>query len=242
MRSIRIYQPGNYGVQDVIGLSESAGQHVGIVLRMQAGEKLVLFSGDNREWDAEILTVHKKKITVRILTERTINRESPRQIHLAQAIAKGERMEWVVQKAVELGVTEINPLVTQYCAYKLEVERLTKKHQQWQAIAIAACEQSGRNQVPVVAFPMTLDKFLQRELTGNGYVLEPYTGKSCRDYAVPLGNITLMIGPEGGLSPQELAKVLAAKYLPLQLGPRILRTETAAICALSVVQAMWGDL
>lgn len=242
MRIIRIYQSGNYDVQDVVALSEEAGQHVGIVLRMQVGEKLVLFSGDNREYIAEIVTVHKKKVTVRIEALSVVNRESPRVIRLAQAIAKGERMEWLVQKAVELGVAEITPLVTQYCAYKLDEDRLTKKHHQWQAIAIAACEQCGRNQVPVVTFPMTLDQFLRQKLTGNGYVLEPYTGKSWREHEVPKDNLTLMIGPEGGFSPEELKKIFAANYQPLKLGPRILRTETAAICALSVVQAMYGDL
>src|SRR3990167_1941857 len=234
MRTIRIYQAGNYGVQDVIVLSNEAGQHVGIVLRMQAGEKLVLFSGDNREYDAEIVTVHKKKVRVKIEGLHVVNRESPRIICLAQAIVKGNRMEWLVQKAVELGVAEITPLVTQYYAYKLDEDRLTKKHQQWQAIAIAACEQCGRNQVPVVTFPVTLDKFLRQKPNGNGYVLEPHTGRSWREHDVPKGCLTLMIGPEGGFSPEELNKIFGASYLPLKLGPRILRTETAAICALSV--------
>lgn len=242
MRTIRIYQAGNYGVPDIIDLSESAGQHVGTVLRMQAGEKLVLFSGDNREWDAEIVTARKKKVSVRIVAERLVNRESPRIIRLAQAISKGEKMEWLVQKAVELGVCEINPLITQYGAYKLDEHRLAKKHQQWQAIAVAACEQCGRNQVPVVTYPMTLDQFLHLEPSSNAYVLEPHTGKSWREYDVPVGDLTLMIGPEGGFSPEELKTILSVNFLPVKLGPRILRTETAAICALSVVQAMWGDL
>jgi 16S rRNA (uracil1498-N3)-methyltransferase len=242
MRIIRIYQAGNYGVDDIISLSESAGQHVGVVLRRQPGEKLVLFSGDNREWDVEIVTAHKKKVAVRVLAERIVSRESPRIVRLAQAISKGEKMEWLVQKAVELGVSEINPLVTQYGAYKFDEDRLTKKHQQWQAIAIAACEQCGRNQVPLVTFPMPLFQFLQHNYDGTAYVLDPYTGKSCREYDEPKGDVTLLIGPEGGFSPEELNHIVTAKFSPLTLGPRILRMETAAICALSVVQAMWGDL
>ena len=242
MRTIRIYQPGSYKIHDVIDLSQEAGLHVGVVLRRQIDDKLILFSGDNREWDAEIVHVYKKNVTVRICSERVMNRESSQTICLAQAISKGERMEWLIQKTVELGVAEINPLVTHYGAYKLDENRLIKKHQQWQAIVIAACEQCGRNQIPLISFPMTLTQFLQKNNHGTGYVLDPYTGKSWRDYKVPEGKITLLIGPEGGLSPDELEWIFAANFLPLHLGPRILRTETAAICALSVVQAMWGDL
>src|SRR3990167_879273 len=224
MRTIRIYQAGNYSLHDILDLSAEAGQHVGVVLRMQVGEKLILFSGDNCEWGAEIVTVHKKKVVVRIVGMQEVNRESSRTIRLAQAIAKGDRMEWLLQKAVELGVAEITPLVTQYCAYKLDEDRLTKKHQQWQAIAVAACEQCGRNQIPVIEFPVMLDKFLQHKLSGDGYVLEPYTGRSWREHDTPKGALTLMIGPEGGFSPSELKTILEAKYLPLKLGPRILRT------------------
>ena len=242
MKTIRIYQAGTYHVNDVISLSEEAGQHIGIVLRMQPGEHLTLFSGDNREWDAEIVSVHKKKVSVTILAEHTANRESPRKIRLAQAISKGEKMEWVVQKAVELGVSEIIPLVTQHCAYKLDDARSSKKQRQWQSIAIAACEQSGRNQLPIIAPPMTLDLFLQQPLEGNAYILEPHQGKPWRDYATPKGNITLLIGPEGGFSEDEVNKSFTAGFSKLKLGPRILRTETAAVCALSVVQAIWGDL
>ena len=242
MRITRIYQAGHYDIHDVIDLSTEAGQHIGVVLRKQIGEKLILFSGDNREWDAEIVAIHKKKVTVHIIATHIINRESPRIIRLAQAMAKSERMAWLVQKAVELGVTEINPLITQYGAYKLEVDRLTKKHQQWQAIAIAACEQCGRNQVPKVTFPRTLESFLQQERQDNAYVLEPHHGKSYREYKEPVGSLTLMIGPEGGFSPKEFKHIITAGFMPLKLGPRILRTETATVSALSVVQAVWGDL
>lgn len=242
MKKIRIYQPGNYSVNDVVELSPEAGQHVGVVLRLREGASIILFGGDNREWDAEIKAVHKNKVTVLVTSERALNRESPRLIELAQVIAKGERMEWIVQKAVELGAASIQPLLSEHCAYKLDAARLRKKQQQWQAIAIAACEQCGRNQVPVVAAPINLDKFLQDERHDNAYVLEPHDGKAWHDYPIPHGGITLLIGPEGGFSEIELKRIFAAGFLALKLGPRILRTETAAICALSIVQALWGDL
>lgn len=242
MRTIRIYQSGHYVAEEMISLTEEAGQHVGVVLRMRQHEKLILFNGHNVECDAEIVSVHKRHVKVLIHQVREVSRESPLVIHLVQAISKGERMEWVVQKATELGVHTIHPVITQHGAYKLDESRLIKKQQQWQSIAIAACEQCGRNQLPIIASAMTLDAFLQGRALRDAYVLEPYSGKPVREYSRPVHELTLMIGPEGGFSQPELANVLAAGASPLTFGPRILRTETAAICGLSVVQATWGDL
>jgi 16S rRNA (uracil1498-N3)-methyltransferase len=242
MRTIRIYQPGVYRVGDTQDLSQEAGLHVGVVLRMQPGDSLTLFCGDNREWDAQIIAVHKKKVTISIRSERVVNRESPLTIHLAQAISKSERMEWVIQKAVELGVSRISPIITQHGAYKLDEARLMKKNLQWQAIAIAACEQCGRNQLPEIAPAVSLDAFLQQTLMGSKYLLEPYTGLPFGEYDRPSGGVTLLIGPEGGLSVDEVQRSVVAGFSPVKMGPRILRTETAAICALGVVQALWGDL
>lgn len=241
MRNTRIYQPGPYTKGQTIELSATAGQHVGVVLRMQPGEHLTLFYGDNREFPATILNVHKKKITVTINDEQYINRESPRAIHLAQAVSKGDRMEFVIQKAVELGVASITPLLTAHCVVRLDQERLAKKHAQWQAIAIAACEQSGRNQLPDIHPACSLDNYLEHCQATTKLVLYPSATKSWRDYVSTQGDVALLIGPEGGLSNQEINQAMGAQFQPLCLGPRVLRTETAAIAALSVLQATIGD-
>ena len=242
MKTVRIYQPGHYETGNIIELSVAAGLHVGVVLRMQPGELLTLFCGDNREFSATITSVHKKKVMVTINTMHEVNRESPRLIHLAQAISKGDRMEWVIQKAVELGVTTITPLLTTYCVVRLDAERLAKKHAQWQAIAIAACEQSGRNQLLTIYPTCTLDSYLHQCQAQTKLILHPEAAKSWRDYTFVDGDIALLIGPEGGLSDDEVTLATAAQFQPLCLGPRILRTETAAIAAISLIQAITGDL
>ncbi len=242
MRTIRIYQLGHYTVGELIELSATASQHVGVVLRMQPYDELTLFCGDNREFAASITRVHKKKVMVTITAVRDVNRESPRAIHLAQAISKGDRMEWVMQKAVELGVASITPLFTSHCVVRLDATRLAKKQAQWQAIAIAACEQSGRNQVPKVRPACILDVYLQACDATMKLVLHPQGSKSWRDYTANAGDIALLIGPEGGLSDEEISQARAHGFQSLSLGPRVLRTETAAITALSVLQAIAGDL
>lgn len=242
MREIRIYQPGDYQINESLILNSEAGQHVGVVLRMQAGDKLTLFKGDNQEYEALITDVHKKRVEVMITAQQLINRESPRVIHLAQAISKGDRMETVVQKAVELGVTSITPLITERCVVKLDAERMEKKRLQWQAISIAACEQSGRNQVPEILPVLTLDNYIKKLLSDLNFVLYPEAAKSWRNYTFDNHQIGLLIGPEGGLSDNEIRLLFANNFVPLSLGPRILRTETAAITALSVLQAVCGDL
>lgn len=242
MREIRIYQIGPYSTGQTIELSPEAGQHVGVVLRMQPGEKITLFCGNNREFDATLIAVHKKKVIVKITDAREVSRESSKNIHLAQAISKGERMEFVMQKAVELGVASITPVLTARSVVKLDPARMEKKLAQWQAIVIAACEQSGRNQIPKVKTPLALEEYLRANEGQLNFVLDPRGAKSWRNYQFIQPEIALLIGPEGGFSEQELAQVFAADFQPLCLGPRILRTETAAIVALSVLQAVCGDL
>ncbi|KTD45823.1 16S rRNA methyltransferase [Legionella rubrilucens] len=243
MRDVRIYQPGDYLAGQELTLTEEAGQHIGVVLRMQPGEVLTLFSGDNREFKAEITAVHKKRVTVRLKDAEQVNRESPLRLHLAQGISKGDRMEWVVQKAVELGVASISPVFTARCAVKLDASRLDKKQAQWQAIAVAACEQCGRNQVPLVHSPVSFHDVLLKRNGFPAFILQPGALHHYRSYSnLHVEEAMLLIGPEGGLSPSESDEAQQAGFLPLSLGPRILRTETAAITAISVLQAVWGDL
>lgn len=242
MRTIRIYQPGPYSLGETVDLSPTASQHVGVVLRMQPGDELILFCGNNCEYSARIEVVNKKKVSVFITNIYEVNRESPRHIHLAQAISKGDRMEWAIQKAVELGVTSITPLFTEHCVVKLDETRLAKKLAQWQAIAIAACEQSGRTMVPMIHPANTFTHYLQQCDATMKVVLHPQASISWREYHFSAGDIALLIGPEGGLSDIEVTAAQSHGFQALCLGPRILRTETAAIAALSLLQAVAGDL
>ncbi len=242
MRAVRIYQSGDYQTGQLLELSPEASQHVGVVLRMQVGECLTLFCGDDREFEARIEAVKKKQVTVLIGAINNVSRESPLAVHLAQAISKGERMEFVMQKAVELGVASITPIITERCVVKLDKERMAKKLQQWQSIVIAACEQSGRNTVPLVHQPMTLAHYLREAQAELKFILHPGEDKNWSDYAIGASAIALLIGPEGGLSEHEVQVAGEHGFQPLSLGPRILRTETAAITALSVLQAIGGDL
>lgn len=242
MREIRIYQPGDYHKGQLLELSPEAGQHVAVVLRMQPGESLTLFCGDNREFTATISAVKKRQVLVTIGEVKEISRESPLSIHLAQAISKGDRMELVMQKSVELGVSSITPLITERCAVKLDKDRMAKKLHQWQNIVIAACEQSGRNLVPLVHHPVTLQQFVQEINAKLKFILHTDGNKTWRDYEFKQADIALIIGPEGGLSSEEVKVACKYDFLPLSLGPRILRTETAAISALSLLQAVGGDL
>lgn len=242
MREVRIYQVGDYISGQVLELSPEAGQHVAVVLRMRVGDALTLFNGHNFEFQSTITMIKKKQVFVSLDSAREINRESPLAIHLGQAISKGERMEWVMQKAAELGVSSITPLITERCAVKLDKERMLKKIQQWQAIVIAACEQCGRNKIPQVHAPVYLEEFLQTLKMDLKFILHTQNARILRDYQFHSAEIALIIGPEGGFSEAEVSLASSYQCAPLSLGPRILRTETAAISAISLLQAVGGDL
>lgn len=242
MREIRIYQPGDYDRGQQLLLSPEAAHHVAVVLRRQVGDVLTLFCGDNREFEACIEAIKKKQVVVRLNFVKEKNRESSLRIHLAQALSKGERMDLVVQKSVELGVASITPLITAHCAIKWDQERMEKKRQLWQAIAIAACEQSGRNQIPELHPFVSFTEYLRGVQAKLRLILDPQVQATWRDYSLKEADMVLMIGPEGGFSEEEKAWASQHQFSPLSLGPRILRTETAAITALSVLQAVGGDL
>jgi 16S rRNA (uracil1498-N3)-methyltransferase len=242
MKFPRIYQSGHYKTGDTVALTAAAAQHVGLVLRMKVGEPLVLFPGNNYEYAAVITRMEKKQIQVSIGEATLSSKESPRQIHLAQAISKGERMELVIQKAVELGVTSITPLLTARCVVRLDADRMGKKKSQWESIAIAACEQSGRNMIPIIHETLSLSAYLKLNSAKMCLTLSPMAKSSWRDLVFNQDDIAILIGPEGGLNENEIAEAERAGFQSISLGPRILRTETAAITALSLLQAIAGDL
>lgn len=224
-----------------MALCEDAANHAGKVLRMQAGEALELFNGDGNNYAAVIIEVGKKQLVVDIQSSSENPIESPLKLHLGQGISRGDRMDFAIQKAVELGVSEITPLFTERCGVKLDAERLEKKREQWQKIVISACEQSGRSVVPPVHPPVTLEKWLGQADNCLKLTLDPWTSATIKQLT-PTDRLRLVIGPEGGFSDREVAATTLAGFQPVRLGPRVLRTETAALTAIAALQLQLGDL
>lgn len=242
MRCPRIYHSQTLQLQQVVSLEPDAANHVGRVLRMQSGQTIKLFNGDGNDYTASLQQISKKTVTAEIVEVEQISNESPLQLHLAQGISRGDKMDFTLQKSVELGVTEITPVFTERCGVKLSGERLEKKHQQWQKIVISACEQSGRAYVPKVNAPIKLEQFLQQKTEQLKLNLHPRATTNVKTLAKPEHGVRFIIGPEGGLDDNEIEQALNAGYQEILLGPRVLRTETAALALLSALQLQFGDL
>ncbi|ACX82051.1 16S rRNA (uracil(1498)-N(3))-methyltransferase [Aggregatibacter actinomycetemcomitans] len=243
MRVPRIYHPIPLNQHTTCALSEDGANHVGRVLRMRAGDQLELFDGSNHIYQAVITAVAKKSVEVDILSRQFDDRESPLAIHLGQVISRGERMEFTIQKSVELGVNVITPLWSERCGVKLDGERMDKKIQQWQKIAIAACEQCGRNKIPEIRPLMKLQQWCAEPNDALKLNLHPRARYSIRTLPeIPAAGVRLLIGSEGGLSPQEIAQTEQQGFVDVLLGKRVLRTETAAMAAITALQVCFGDL
>ena len=242
MRIPRIYHPGTLTPGLVTELTDDGANHVARVLRMKTGYSLILFNGTNRIFNAEITDISKKSVSVRVTDEQDDNRESPLSIHLGQVMSRGEKMEFTIQKSIELGVSLITPLFSERCGVKLDAERLHKKIQQWQKIAIAACEQSGRNVVPEIRPAMQLEAWCAEQDEGLKLNLHPRASASINTLPLPVERIRLLIGPEGGLSAEEIAMTARYQFTDILLGPRVLRTETTALTAITALQVRFGDL
>ena len=243
MRIPRIYHPTSLNSLTSCALSEDGANHVGRVLRMQPGDQLELFDGSNHIYQAVINAITKKSVDVDILSRQLDDRESPLAIHLGQVISRGERMEFTIQKSVELGVNVITPLWSERCGVKLDGERMEKKIQQWQKIAIAACEQCGRNKIPEIRPLMKLQQWCAEQDDTLKLNLHPRATHSIRTLpAIPAAGVRLLIGSEGGLSPQEIAQTEQQGFVEVLLGKRVLRTETAAMAAITALQVCFGDL
>jgi len=238
----RIYQNIKLQTGVTFLLQREAANHLTRVLRLQVSDQFILFNGHGGEFESTIVAIHKNDVTVRV--ERFIAKgvESSLQIHLGQGISRGEKMDYTIQKAVELGVQQITPLITVKCGVQLSNERWAKKLQHWQAVAIAACEQCGRNQLPEIFEPQPLTSWLPNLQADLKLICQPAVNASLKSYTGPFKSIALLIGPESGLDEKEFAYAKENGFNPLSLGPRILRTETAGVAAITALQARFGDM
>jgi 16S rRNA (uracil1498-N3)-methyltransferase len=225
-----------------IALPETAARHAVTVLRLQVGDMLNLFNGEGGEYRATLVAVSKREARVRVVGFLATERESPVDITLALGISAGERMDYSLQKATELGVSAIAPLATERSVVKLAGERAGKRLQHWQHVVIAACEQCGRNRVPAVAPVRKFFDYLAAVDRNQRLLMLSPDADTPLQRVAPAAAAVLLIGPEGGLAPAEYQAAWANGFEPVRLGPRILRTETAPVAALAVLQALWGDL
>lgn len=247
MRNPRIYQAQTFEVGQIQPLSDDAFGHTVRVLRLKDGDDITLFTGVAEpegyfEYQGKLCNVGKKRADIEIIAKKLVENESPLNIHLGQGISRGERMDFTLQKSVELGVNTITPIFTERCGVKLSGERLEKKHDQWQKIVISACEQSGRCTVPIVAQPIYLEDWLQQQSSALKLNLHPRAQHSIMSLPIENNRVRLLIGPEGGLNDDEISAATAAGFHDVLLGPRVLRTETAALTAITALQCRYGDL
>lgn len=242
MTTPRFYCPEILAQSGTAELPEQAAHHAARVLRLQVGDRISVFNGLGGEGEARITDIGKRNVSLEIGDWHAVERESPLQVTLAQAISAGEKMDFTLQKAVELGIGNIQPLASERSVVRLSGERAEKRVAHWQGVVVAACEQSGRNHVPGVApiRPM-LDWLGEQDGPGLRLMLSPTAEVGLRDLPKPTGKITLLIGPEGGLSPMEAEAAQRYGFTPVRLGVRVLRTETAALAALAAMQMLWGD-
>jgi len=243
MRLTRVFVEGDLATGQRLTVEGSAGNHIVRVLRSRVGDELTLFNGRGGEYGASIDEIRRDTVQVSVHSHRDQERESGFELTLAQGISRGERMDWVVQKATELGVTRIVPLFTERSVVHLDEKQASKKVQHWHGIAVAACEQCGRNVVPEIVDPVTLYGLLEASASsGISLLLSPTGSQRIADLDGSPSGATVLIGPEGGLAQVEQDAALRSGFTAVRMGPRVLRTETAAVCALTLLQQKFGDL
>jgi 16S rRNA (uracil1498-N3)-methyltransferase len=239
----RFYCPLPLAIGATVTLPESISHHVR-VLRLALGEQLTLFNGEGGEYAATLDAIDKKQAQATLKAFSPRETELPYAVTLAQALPEGAKMDWVVEKAVELGVTAIQPLAAQRCVTRLSTERAAKKHEHWQGIVAAAAEQSGRNRLPHLAAPADFRQWIAQSCLHRRILFSPRAQQSLAEWARhhPPQAVALVIGPEGGFSEQEEQMALDQGVLTLSLGARVLRTETAGLAALAALNAVWGEM
>lgn len=239
----RLFIPGPIAAGASLRIEGDQAHYLTRVLRLRTGSDVIIFDGSGPEYPAVITEIQKQFATLQTGDARLRDVESPLDVRLVQGISRGERMDFVVQKAVELGVHRISPVLTEFSVVRLNEDRANRRAAHWNKVAQSACEQCGRNRVPVVDEPLALQDFLQQDAAADcRLLLHPGASKSLERIARPARGVELLIGPEGGLSAAEREAAVAAGFTGVSLGPRVLRTETAALAALAIMQALWGDL
>ncbi len=225
-------------------LDGDRARYVGKVLRARVGDVFTLFNGEGPEWPATITRISKSAVSLELGNSVEAGAESPLKIHLVQGISRGERMDIVVQKATELGVKRMTPVLTEYGVVKLDADRAEKRREHWQKIANSACEQSGRTRLPLIDTPVTLKNWFgaKPDAVDAELILVPGAATPLAAIPAPETKICVMIGPEGGFSDTEYKDAEVSGFKAVSLGPRVLRTESAAIATLAVLQSLWGDL
>ncbi|MDZ4348157.1 MAG: 16S rRNA (uracil(1498)-N(3))-methyltransferase [Xanthomonadaceae bacterium] len=245
MRLTRIHVDHPLAVGQSLALPEAASQHLIRVLRLGVGDECVLFNGDGFDYRAVLESAAKKSVTARLAARERVACESPLRVVLAQALARGEKMDWVLQKATELGVAAIAPIITEHTEVRLDAERGERRMSHWRGVIAAACQQCGRAQLPQLSEPRALaDWAVSVPPDALRLALHPGGQLALGDVPAPPSgaSLILVVGPEGGLSERDMSQLQRAGFSGLRLGPRVLRTETAGLAALAALQARLGDL
>ncbi|MEY8238723.1 MAG: 16S rRNA (uracil(1498)-N(3))-methyltransferase [Cycloclasticus sp.] len=242
MRISRLFVDQPLVDNGLISLETDAAHYLRNVLRLKKGFELTLFNGQGGEFAATVELVSRKEVRLNIGQYRELNLESALSIELGLSVSRGERMDVAIQKATELGVSVITPVLTQHCVVKLNEERRLQRHQHWQNIIYRACEQCGRNVPPQLNVAMDLAEWLQGDLADSRIIFEPGKAASLKSFPQPAQQVAVLIGPEGGFSEQEVIDAQQAGFSALGFGPRVIRNETAAIASIAAMQVLWGDM
>lgn len=239
----RFFCPLPLAIGTTIALPDHIAHHIH-VLRLAIGDTIALFNGEGGEYNATLNAIDRRQAFAEVKTFSPRESELPYAVTLAQALPEGTKMDWIIEKAVELGATAIQPIAAQRCVVRLSAERAAKKREHWQGIIESAAEQSGRNRIPHLAEPADFNDWIRQQNLHRRIMLSPHAEQSLSDWARhhPSQTVALLIGPEGGFSEQEENAAVAHGVLPLSLGPRVLRTETAGLAALAALNAVWGCL
>lgn len=244
MEENRFYHSENLELKHVVELIAQTHIHATKVLRLKVGDQFALFNGDGYDYVAKVIELSKHKTSVEIIDRYEVNHESPLKITLAQGLAAGDKMDWIIQKAVELGIQSIQPLLTERSIVKLDRERADKKLEHWRTVAISACEQTGRSIIPDILSPIHIVQWLsnQNQIANSlKLILTPAKAQNINHLEKPSSPVVFMVGPEGGFSEKEMNLALSSSFVPVNFGKRVLRTETASVVALSIMQNLWGD-